>query len=272
MSKRGHLVLFILLSTFWPACSQGPEFQYLHGLGEVSYTKLESAINHHSYHVYVSVPDGVEANVKLQTLYALDGGLTFPILSAYSRYLNMGELVPKQIVVGISYGTDDWQEGNKRSQDYTAPSSEREFWGGAALFQRVLAEEIIPWVEKTVPSDPGKRILFGQSLGGQFVLYSAFNRPGLFWGHIASNPALHRNLSYYLETKPAAGDTRLFVSDGELDDDRFKTPARKWMAHWEAHKEYPWLLKTVILSGQTHMSAVPESYRQGMIWLMTHDN
>jgi predicted alpha/beta superfamily hydrolase len=38
-----------------------------------------------------------------------------------------------------------------------------------------------------------------QGLGGQFVLYTALTRPDLFWGHIASNPALHRNLPFYPE-------------------------------------------------------------------------
>ena len=61
-----------------------------------------------------------------------------------------------------------------------------------------LFEELIPLIESAYPSDDQQRIIFGQSLGGQFVLYTALTDPALFHGHIASNPALHRNLDFFL--------------------------------------------------------------------------
>jgi len=36
----------------------------------------------------------------------------------------LAEEIPEAILVGISYGTDDWQQGNLRSTDFTAPSAE----------------------------------------------------------------------------------------------------------------------------------------------------
>ncbi|MFT5500486.1 MAG: putative alpha/beta superfamily hydrolase [Woeseiaceae bacterium] len=111
----------------------------------------------------------------------------------------------------------------------------------------------------------------GQSIGGQFVLYTALTKPDLFWGHIASNPALHRNLQYFLqqhsEAKPAMARSRLFVGSGTLDDPQFREPAQEWIAYWSSVQNKPWDFRAVNLEGHTHMSAPPASFRQGMRWL-----
>ena len=138
-------------------------------------------------------------------------------------------------------------------------------------FQAMLVDELLPWVESHFPADPRRRILFGQSLGGQFVLYSALTRPALFWGHLASNPALHRNVEFFLswrgEGAAPVGAARLFVSVGELDDARFGEPSTQWVDHWSRQPAAPFVLETRTLAGQTHLSAVPEAFRQGLNWL-----
>ncbi len=132
------------------------------------------------------------------------------------------------ILVGISYGSSDFESGNYRSTDFTAPSEEREFWGGAKEFQAFLETELLPQIESDYRARADRRIVFGQSLGGQFVLFSALTRPDLFWGHIASNPALHRNLPFFLQNHAAAGDAaptaRVFFASGTLDDPSFRRP------------------------------------------------
>jgi predicted alpha/beta superfamily hydrolase len=107
-------------------------------------------------------------------------------------------------------------------------------------------------------------VVFGQSIGGQFVLYTALTRSALFWGHIASNLALHRNLPFFLERFSYAqetGSSKLFVSSGTLNDPQFREPAQKWIRHWNARTKKPWQLKTVDLEGHTHMSAPPAAFR-----------
>jgi predicted alpha/beta superfamily hydrolase len=161
-----------------------------------------------------------------------------------------------------------------RSTDFTVPAPDRDFWGGADRFQRVLAEEILPLVETTYAADAKRRIVFGQSLGGQFVLFTAQTRPDLFWGHIASNPALHRNLSFFLDPIPATpgtGSARLFVSSSSLDDARFRDPALEWMKVWSDREARPWRLETRTLDGHSHFSAAPAAFRQGMIWLFQQE-
>ena len=175
------------------------------------------------------------------------------------------------ILVGISYGSDTFEGGNYRSSDFTAPAEDREWWGKASVFQAVLQDELIPLIESAYPADPKQRIIFGQSLGGQFVLYTALTRPSLFQGHIASNPALHRNLDFFLDWRgdqplpdPSA---QLFVSIAEFDDQRFRDPADQWVETWQARESRPWTLEVRVLSNQTHLSAAPMAFRQGLKWL-----
>jgi predicted alpha/beta superfamily hydrolase len=256
-----------------PVPSPAAETRYMQGLGDTRYQRIDSEVVGRPYHVFVMLPDGYEQapDERYPTIYLLDGGALFPLLSAYYRYLNFGAEVPDAIIVGISYGSDDFEGGNYRSTDYTAASSEREHWGGAGKFQRFLSDELIPLIEKTYRSRSDRRVIFGQSLGGQFVLYTAMTRPGLFWGHIASNPALHRNLPFFLRKQwqdPGnSGRSRLFVGSGSMDDPRFRAPALEWIRHWSGNDDLPWRLEAVTLEGHTHMSAPPAAFRQGLSWL-----
>ena len=250
------------------------ETSLLQSLGEVKYHELNSENLGRPLHVFVDLPEGYQASEQnYPTVYLLDGGNTFPLMAAYHHYLRFGDEAPAAIIVGISYGADTFKEGNWRSTDYTAPSKEREFWGGAAVFQKVIQDEIFPLIEGNYRSDVEQRVIFGHSLGGQFVLFNALTKPGLFFGHIASNPALHRNLPFFLSwhgekdiTMPLS---RVFVSSGEFEDPRFREPALQWIRHWQAVSPGPWVLETRTLAGQTHLSAPPEAFRQGLQWLFS---
>jgi predicted alpha/beta superfamily hydrolase len=235
----------------------------------VRYHHVNSESVGRGYHVYVRLPAGYdETDREYPTVYLLDGGNTFPMLAPYYQYLYYGEEVPELMLVGISYGSDDFEDGNLRSTDFTAPSAERDYWGGASKFQAFLADELLPVIENGYRSDPEQRVIFGQSLGGQFVLFTAQTRPGLFYGYIASNPSMHRNLDFFLGTEPAeTSGSKLFVGSGTEDDPAFREPARTWIAHWTARPTLPWELRTVDLEGHSHMSAPPAAFRQGLVWI-----
>jgi len=262
-------VVVVLLLMLAPLAS-AVETEFMQGLGDVRYHHVNSEAVGRGYHIYVRLPESYgESDQEYPTIYLLDGGNTFPMLAPYYRYLNFGEEVPDMIVVGISYGSDTLESGNYRSTDFTAPSEERDYWGGAGDFQEFLRDELFPIIESGYQSDENKRVIFGQSLGGQFVLYTAMTQPKLFWGHIASNPALHRNVEYFMEPQADYGgptQSKLFVASGTEDDPRFREPALKWMNHWrEAFGA--WQLNTVDLEGHSHMSAPPAAFRQGLRWL-----
>jgi len=253
-------------------CAQADNINALQGLGQPAYHSVKSPQSQSIYHLIVRLPAEYEKNSQYPTVYLLDGGISYPLLSAYYHYLRFTEEIPPMIIVGISYGTDDWKKGNARSTDYTAKSPQREHWGGAEKFQHLLKDTILPLIENNYPSDPGKRLIFGNSLAGQFVLYTAMTKPELFAGHIASNPALHRNLSFYMDKKnlgPIAGPpSKLFVSSGANDDPQFREPASEWMEFWEKENKQRWLLKTETLSNAGHMSAIPEAFINGTRWVL----
>lgn len=263
---RHILVVWLLL----PAPSAALETGYLHGLGDSRYHEIRARELDRTFRIYVMLPDSYDApgSTTYPALYVLDGGGLFPLLTSYYRYLLADSELPELIIIGISYGAVDFAGGNYRSTDFTAPSAEREYWGGASAFQRFLANDLIPDIEGRYRTDPERRILFGQSLGGQFVLFSAQTRPELFWGYIASNPALHRNLRFFLDAVPKfAGDARLFVASGTNDDPRFRQPAMAWANHWLGRDTRPWSLRVVDLEGHGHMSAPPAAFRLGARWL-----
>lgn len=265
------VLALLLLAACLASPSTTADTRYLYGLGEPRYHHVSSEIVGRSYHVFVGLPAAYEeSEATYPTLYLLDGGALFPMMAAYYRSLRFAEETPDLIIVGISYGSDNFEGGNFRSTDYTAPSAEREYWGGAGRFQQFLKTELMPMIEESYRSEASRRIIFGQSIGGQFVLYTAQTDPGLFWGHIASNPALHRNLPFYLEERPfasTASSPRLFVASATGDDPRFREPAQAWIRHWHAVDVKPWDLKTVDLEGHSHMSAPPAALRQGLMWL-----
>lgn len=270
-------VVYVLLLLAASITIAAVDTEFLQGLGDTRYHHVASDGIGRGYHIYVMLPDGYDefADDRYPTIYLLDGGALFPLLSAYYRYLTLGEEIPNVIIVGISYGSDKFDGGNYRSTDYTAKSPERDYWGGAGQFQKFLSEELLPFIEGSYASRFDRRVIFGQSIGGQFVLYTALTEPNLFWGHIASNPALHRNLPFFLEehaeSASVSEQSRLFVASGTNDDPRFRGPALEWIEHWSGVENSPWQLKTMNLDGHSHMSAPPASFRQGMRWMFSTD-
>ena len=120
----------------------------LQGLGDLRYHHLPSETLGRDFHLIVGLPDGYDdETVAYPAVYLLDGGELFPMLAAYYRYLRWGDEIPALLLVAVSYGDSDFENGNQRSHDYTAPSKDREFWGGAAEFQEFLRTEVIPFVE-----------------------------------------------------------------------------------------------------------------------------
>jgi predicted alpha/beta superfamily hydrolase len=266
-------VALLFVTTTAPAQpAAGAAAEHMQAIADTRLHVLDSTIVERPFKILVKLPaDYAEKSAATYpVVYLLDGGAIFPMLAAYYRYLRFEEAVPDLIVVGLSYGSDSFEQGNYRSTDYTAPSAERDYWGGAADFLRVLETEVFPLVEGGYRADPGRRILFGQSIGGQFVLFAALNKPDLFSGLIASNPALHRNLDYFLNFEPAPGKhaTRLFVASGSEDAARFREPALAWMDKWRAAEEAPWDLWAITIDGYGHFSIAPESFRLGLRWIL----
>jgi uncharacterized protein len=270
---RVSLLILMIFSCIRVTATESKQIAWdkLQGLGEVEYFSLQNDKEDGSkqlYHIFIRVPEPDQGNAKsYPTLYLLDGGTNFPLLASYYSYLRFMQDVPELIIVGISYGSDDFEKGNARSTDFTAPSAEKSFWGGAEAFDLFLSHQLIPVIQKRYPVDASRQILFGQSLGGQFALYTSMYGHAPFYGVIASNPALHRNLEFFKhdllkrENRPLA-----YISSAEFDDPTFRRPALQWQSYW--HDKAPeWRRHFSTLQGHNHLSANPEVFRDGLKWL-----
>ncbi len=248
------------------------EIEHLTGLKGSQYHALHSKVLDHDYHIFVKTPqiDPADKNKKLPVVYLLDGGVHFPSMVPYSRYMTLFEEIPPVIQVGISYGTSDWQKGNKRSHDFTLPAASRDHYGGAEKFHQFLTTELFPLIESKYPTDPQQRILFGHSLGGQFALYCAMFQPHTFSGLIASNPAIHRNTELFMKPmEVSAHQPKLFIMQAENDNEVYIQPRKKWLEFWQ-NKPHHWQQKVMEAKDHNHMSSVVAAYRQGMKWLFTN--
>ena len=158
------------------------------------------------------------------------------------RYADhIDEKLPEAITVGIAYGSFD-PSINKRDIDFTAPADGvKPESAGAPAFHGFLKTELIPAIERRYHADPDRRVLFGQSRGGSFVLYSAFIDPDLFWGRIAVNASFEADGDRYFHDGPAATrrDLRLVVTSGTRDRPPLREEAVRWFKRWDGVTDRP---------------------------------
>ena len=238
------------------------------------YFRIYSEATGRPYHIYVRYPEGYDpaANVTWPTVYLTDGDSLFPILAANHLFLHYDEHLPEALVVGIAYGGFD-PAVNRRNIDFQSPGDGVE-QPGAEAFQRFLKAELLPRIETNYASDPERRVLFGQSRGGAFVLYSAVTDPDLFWGRIASNPSITPGIESLLEPAAQAtrGDLGMVVTSGTRDRADLQAEAVQWLDHWESRAARPWRIHSVRIEGGTHAANATDAYRAGMLWLFGRDD
>ncbi|WP_237057568.1 alpha/beta hydrolase [Microbulbifer sediminum] len=232
------------------------------------YFRLDSEIVGRPYHIYVRYPEGYEDHPDRQypVIYLLDGDSLFPILAANHLFLHYDDLVPDAIVVGIAYGGFD-PSINWRDVDFSTPTESRDRSGGAANFHLFLERELLPAVESRYRADARHRILYGQSLGGFMVLYSAFNHPDLFWGRIAGNPSFQPDMEQFFATpaEAARDDLLLVLSSAQADRFRQKPErARAWHEYWRDRPNAPWDIHFNRMETGTHAANSPDIYRYGL--------
>ncbi len=176
-----------------------------------------------TFHVYVKLPDNYyKSDETYPVLYLLDGDLTFPIAKGIIQYMLYGEHIPEMIIVGIGYGSLDWQTGNQRSRDYTPTQRpDRPYEGGAEKFYSYLKNELLPFINEKYNTDKTINIIFGHSLGGLFTTYTLLQKDRIFSHYILSSPYLWHNKKaiFNLENdynkKSNSLNAEVFVSYGE---------------------------------------------------------
>ena len=139
---------------------------------------FRSAILKEDRELQVSLPESYSrTTVKYPVLFVLDGSSNILHATASVQFLaHARNRIPEAIVVAIP--------NRNRNRDLTPGP-------GAVTFERVLAEEIIPWVENHYRAAPD-RILWGHSLSASFAVHVLLNRPELFRAYIAASAPVWR--------------------------------------------------------------------------------
>ncbi len=228
---------------------------------------MQSEATGHQYHIIVRLPPDYDPAQSYPLVVLLDGGTMMPQLAGHFHYLRFSDSVPAAILVGISYGSDRFADGNYRASDYTAPAASAAHWGDAPKFLDFLDNELLPKLQVRYAIQKDRQVLFGQSLGGQFVLFAALHAPNLFHGYIASNPALHRNLSYFTnQVGGATGPARgwLIMTMGEFEAAQFRPNSEQFAATVQAQTSLPWAFRFIPLTDEDHFSAAPRAFRKGL--------
>jgi predicted alpha/beta superfamily hydrolase len=229
---------------------------YLPGIAG-DYFPVKSAATGSTYHIYIRYPESYASRPDMHypVVYVLDGDSLYPMLAPEHLFLTYDDHLPEAIVVGIAYGS------------FARPINRREidFGAGAAKFQRFLATELLPKVEQRVRADSNRRILVGQSYGGDFVLYSAFTQPDLFWARNASNPSfrLHQLLTSVAPSSAIRTNLHLILVSGTANNPRGRAAAVSWLHSWSG-RQAPWEVEGIDVAGGTHAADITNAYRAAL--------
>ncbi len=225
------------------------------------------------YHIHVRLPEDYARNpeARYPVVYLLDGDSLLPMLAPLHLFMTYEDRVPEVIMVGIGYGT--FGEGNRRGDDYRIPlpGSAVPDGGGAPAFARVLREELVPQIDARFRTNPDRRILMGQSMGGQFLLWSAWNEPDAWWARIVSNASLGDAATIFESSppRPEPGRRRghLFYMSGTADRPRLRAEALAFCERWAEAGDLPWYLICSDIPEGTHAADAGRAYRRAMRFL-----
>ncbi|SEO95823.1 Predicted hydrolase of the alpha/beta superfamily [Mucilaginibacter gossypiicola] len=143
---------------------------------------INSVILNEKRVIQVILPDGYKAGsaTKYDVLYITDDW-NIKLGRDIQHFIADEHTMPPMIIVGV-LNTD-------RSKDFLPTHNEgNKTSGGADKFLKFFKDELIPYIDKTYPSD-GDNTLFGHSFGGVFVTYALLNEPQLFSNYIAGDPS-----------------------------------------------------------------------------------
>jgi predicted alpha/beta superfamily hydrolase len=235
------------------------------------------------YQLYIDLPPSYKtSNQTYPVVYLLDAYEIFGLqLQTYQELIFTKE-IPEMILVGIAYRIDSdfYSDGLRRhldirARDFTPTHLSYEetaekhgekianyvrVSGGGKEFLDFIEKELIPFIEKEYRADPQKRGIFGYSLGGTFVTYALFAKPGLFRNYFIGSPFLNwddKAVYKFDHTDKLIGsrDTvNVYLSWGELESATGRHHPLKDYLEKKANPNI--LLVSEVLQGETHLSGI----------------
>jgi hypothetical protein len=232
---------------------------------------LHSVATGRDYDIYVYKPSDYESSPSRSypVLYLLDGQWDFKLLTSIQGGLLYDKFVPEIFVVGITYSGPKPDYDALRAADYTpVPRASNPGSGGAARFLGFLKGELMPYIDGSYRTEPGRRAIMGSSLGGLFSLYAMFSDPGLFEGVVAASPAVTYGdrVAFSEEAAYAAArrdlSTRLFIAVGGQEE--LTEPVIEFGQIVRARNYRGLTLETRVIEGERHSGNKPETFNRGL--------
>jgi predicted alpha/beta superfamily hydrolase len=188
-------------------------------LGEAR--SFRSEILNEDRQVQIALPESYSrTTISYPVLFLLDGSSHLLHASATTRFLaSARNRIPEMIVIALP--------NTNRNRDMTPGP-------GAVTFQRVLAEEVIPWVERTFRAAP-ERVVFGHSLSASFAVHTLLNRPELFDAYVAASAPIWRyeNLEADIKAglpRAAKAGAAVYLTVGEHENENLRAGVQRFAA------------------------------------------
>ncbi|WP_299464527.1 alpha/beta hydrolase-fold protein [uncultured Microscilla sp.] len=195
----------------------------------------------------IYLPQGYnsESADSYPTIYVLDGSADedFPHIAGLAQFMQMYNLLPKSIVVGIA--------NVDRYRDFTHPTLYQKYkkriptCGGSAKFMAFVENEVLPLINTQYKTN-GHHTIIGQSLGGLVATEFLLKKPHLFNNYIIVSPSLWwdeeslvKEAAEYFKTQ-AALKKKIFISLGK--------------EHKTMHKVANQLTEAIRQSGNKHLT------------------
>ena len=218
MSRSVRAAFLLLLLAATRAAAQSPAGTPIE-VGR-SY-QIDSKILGEQRTIDVQLPDGYQADSarRYPLIVVLDGEYESQIAFAVTGFYATMSRLPETIVVGVR-NTNRMRDLTPAPLDGWMPPPDAGNAGGADRFLGFLAQELLPYLERTYRTAP-MRVLVGHSLGGLFAVYAMTARPDLFTGYLALEPSLwwndgrHTAAARRILTAPAARRVRLMMVNAE---------------------------------------------------------
>ncbi len=245
---------------------------------------IHSETNDVDYKLYVSLPkDYFQKNERYPVVYMLDADYSFAICRNIVEHLSDRNHLTRAILVGVAYDGPNAYRMN-RTRDYTpvhvpdggyGPEYQK-VSGGAPLFLRFIASELIPFMENEYRCSD-KRVLVGHSYGGLFTCWVSLVTFDLFDGFIVVSPSLWYDdgLIFRLENELASTrknwPIRMYAIVGSREiNNRYNMVGdlQKYMKILEG-REWPGLsLSWEVARNETHNSIFPRGLSNGLRFVL----
>jgi predicted alpha/beta superfamily hydrolase len=230
---------------------------------------IRSAILNQKRLIQVFTPSGYKpgSNETYDVMYVLDGGnWNAGMITRVQEFVRGEGYVPQTIIVSVL--------GIDRIKDFTPTHLEN--WktsGGADNFLRFIKEELIPYVNKTYPSN-GDNTLWGHSLGGMFATYAMLKEPATFKSYIAVDPSVWWDKNYVARMaadrlSTLAGLNATFYASGrdEAGMKNMKVDTLETVLKSHAPADLHW--KVVSYPGESHSSVRLKTTYDGLRFTYT---